>query len=541
MIDKSRKPLKCLAAGSAAVLLCLALALPRTATAATASELFADGNRLFRDNLYWAALLRYDQAAEAGLDTPLLHFNTGVAHYRAGQHVRARESLRKASRYGPLTPISHYNLGLNAYAMGDNNEALGWFRRARDQEQDKQISKLARKAIAELQRGEAADEPVEIRVAAENRVRPLTNTRIRASVGAGTDDNVYRSPSESYVDVADPTQPTVDPVVQSGMFIPVDVSAKYRVNALENEGFFGAYRFVGRFYQDTNLSNADEYLQQLSFGSEYRRREEERDRRVFSAFSIAQHDETYYDPDTGVNRTVNGVDVSDRLSYLRYGPEFWIKERFGNFSIGGQAKGQLWNYDTVEGVPEYDHEYWKLGLTTDYRFGGTSLIRANVEYYTRRFGDRPAFKLDGTQPVGNPNIRYDYRSAGITARQRITSRIWFGFDYVRTDREDRHVGYNDYSKDTFGMEMQARFGQRFDLSASAYYHLYDFENALAFHEPAGGPKTLEVAEARVRAVFDMTRSLSLVSEYRYKDVVSTDTRIAYNRSLVSLSVRWAHQ
>ena len=34
----------------------------------TAYETFQDGNRLFRDDLYWAALLRYRQAAEAGLN-----------------------------------------------------------------------------------------------------------------------------------------------------------------------------------------------------------------------------------------------------------------------------------------------------------------------------------------------------------------------------------------------------------------------------------------------------------------------------------------
>ena len=60
----------------------LGLALPQGASAATAGELFADGNRLFRDDLYWAALLRYRQAGEAGMDTPLLHYNTGVAHYK---------------------------------------------------------------------------------------------------------------------------------------------------------------------------------------------------------------------------------------------------------------------------------------------------------------------------------------------------------------------------------------------------------------------------------------------------------------------------
>ena len=64
-----------------------------SARAMTADQYFTDGNRLFREDLYWAALLRYRQAGEGGMDTPLLHYNTGIAHYRAGQHIRARDAL----------------------------------------------------------------------------------------------------------------------------------------------------------------------------------------------------------------------------------------------------------------------------------------------------------------------------------------------------------------------------------------------------------------------------------------------------------------
>ena len=105
--------------GALALLLVL-WCLPLTAQAQSdAYAAFEDGNRLFRENLYWAALLRYRQAADAGLDTPLLHFNTGVAHYKAGQHIRARQSLQKATRSSSLRQLAHYNLGLNAWKLGE--------------------------------------------------------------------------------------------------------------------------------------------------------------------------------------------------------------------------------------------------------------------------------------------------------------------------------------------------------------------------------------------------------------------------------------
>ena len=42
------------------LLVLLALCLSQPAAASLAQELFEDGNRLFRDDLYWAALLRYE-------------------------------------------------------------------------------------------------------------------------------------------------------------------------------------------------------------------------------------------------------------------------------------------------------------------------------------------------------------------------------------------------------------------------------------------------------------------------------------------------
>ncbi len=526
------------AAAIALTVAALCLGLSQNAAAATASELFADGNRLFRDDLYWAALLRYQQASEAGMDTPLLHYNTGVAHYKAQQNARARESLIESSHYGPLQPISHYNLGLNSYAQGDIDEALRWFRKARDQRQRDDISRLASRAVTQLGRELALADAVEVPATIRERERKFTNFDLRARVGVGIDDNVFRSPSISYIDLSDPAQPLVTPNVQEGMFVPVSLYAKYQVNSLENEGFFGMYRLGGRYYQDKNLSNANEYLHELGFGSEYRRRKESRERRVYSAFKFAQHEETYFDPDSGIERDSGGVAIGDRMSYIRYGPEFWIRETFGRFSIGGRAKGQLWNYEETVAVPEYDHEYWEIGVNVQYRFTSTSLVRLRAEYNTRRFGDRPAYELDGTQPIGNPTIRYDYTEYAIEARQRITRGMWFGVAYARTEREDRHVGYNNYFRDNYGAQFHLSFGDRFDLDATAAYRIYNYENAFAFHEPAAGRKTLESAIGTAAATFRMTDTLSLVGEYRYRDVVSSDTRIEYARSLILISVRW---
>jgi tetratricopeptide (TPR) repeat protein len=527
------------AAGALALIsaiLCLAIS---PAALATAYDSFQDGNRLFRDDLYWAALLRYREAADAGMDTPILHFNMGVAHYRAQQHIRARASLLKSAEAPELRVISHYNLGLNANAAGNLDEALDWFRRARDQQENDKIRKMASIAISRLRAEQKTEDPVLVREQQRReKDKPIANFELRARVGIGSDDNIFRAPSQPYIDFADPTLPIVIPEAISGTFVPVDFKAKYSVNSLKWENFFGAYRMSGRFYDGETANNADEYVHELRFGSEYDRREGDRRSRVYSAFTIAQNDEVYTDPDTGTPRTSGGEEIANRMDYKRYGPELSVIQGFGNLSFGLRVKGQLWDYEDTVLVPEYDHEFFVFGGSVQYKFAPSSLLRFIVEKSSRRYSSRPSFDLNGNQLITNPTLRYDYLEFGILARQRITDDIWFGFGYELLDREDRYVGYNDFSRDTYKFEFHWSPGRRFDLEANGNYRVYDYPNAFAFNNPITGPKTLETAEGEIIATWRMTKRLKLAAQIEYRETASTDTRIEYDRMRYSLGVVW---
>ena len=506
-----------------------------------AQELFSDGNRLFRDDLYWAALLRYSQAEEAGMDTALLHFNTGVAHYKAGQHIRARESLEKARRSSGLQPVAHFNLGMNAYAMGEPEEAIRWFILARDQEQNKKVSSYARKAIARVRETEESSDPAIQRVDRAEEDRDTFDFSYYAQVGFGTDDNVFRSPGQPYVDFADPALPLVTPEVQSGSFVPYRAGMKYQINSYKFEGFYGAYRVEGNYYNDREQSDADEFSQELRFGNEYFREEDTRKREVYSALRISQHDKTYYDPDTGQPRSVNGVDIGDRMNYKRYGPDIRFRQTWNRFALGFVGKGYLYDFENVEVVPSYDHEYFLVGLHTQYKFTDTSLLRLTVEKFSRRYSDRPSFELDGSQPVGNTPLRYDYIGVSLLARQRLLRNLWFGFEYERVDREDRHVGYNNYIRDHYEVELSWSPGARFDFDISGFYRNFNLRERLRLPQPDPQAVRLLKRLESMRVVeveYRMTRSPVTSVPGRPALTMSanrTDTRIEYDRDCNSCS------
>jgi hypothetical protein len=107
-----------------------------------------------------------------------------------------------------------------------------------------------------------------------------------------------------------------------------------------------------------------------------------------------------------------------------------------------------------------------------------------------------------------------------------------------TDRTDRYVGYNDYSRDAYKFEFNWSPHARFELEAKAYYRIYDFPNAFAYNNPVAGLKTLESADGKVLATFRMTTNLSISAEVEYREVVSTDARIGYDRMRYSIGVVW---
>ena len=320
--------------------------------------------------------------------------------------------------------------------------------------------------------------------------------------------------------------------------MPVSLSARYKINSLEYEGFYVEYRMAGRYYQDKELEAGDEYQHQASFGNEYRRRDGERERRVSSAFKVALHDETYYDPDNGGDRTIGGVSIGDRMNYMRYGPELSFLQKNKNLSLGFQIRAQLWDYEETTVTSEYDHEYFLLRLHGQYKFTPSSLLRVTLEGFSRRFSDRRSYDLDGQQRLGNPDIRYDYYSLELTARQRILDSLWFGFDVKRRTRTDQYVGYNDYDRDSYSVEIHWTPVDNFELEANGVYNLYDFPNAFAFNNPIVGRKTQETAEINLIGTFQMTRHLSLFGTARYRETISNDTRIQYERNQFTLGVLW---
>ena len=523
------------------VLMITSLSGAGEAAAQTAAELLAEGNSLVRSGVYRTALLRYREAAAAGLDTPLLHYNLGVVHYELGNFADAALEFGLATAEPALAALASYNRGLALRAAGDAAAAKTAFNAAAASADDRDLRRLAEDAAAP--RPVAGPQPTRAARGFE-RNAAATNERIgelelTAAARLGHDDNVYRTPSSAYVDLADPLQPTITPVVQSASFMPAELHATY---VLDNESgdteFLFRYDMDGAFY-DAEFSNANEVDQRFSMGADIVLGERERRRRtVDTEFFVGTHSETNYDPDNGLERAVDGDDISDRFSYKNSGIRGQFEQALGRITWGFDLRFERDEYGRTEPVANFDHDYFYTGVRLDYAFSDVMTLRLGLLNYRTLFDTRPARDLNGELLDTNPAQEYGHLGVQLGVTRQLGAAVELAADYLRLERTDEFLGYYDYTQDVLRLGAAFRPTPRFDIELKAVARTYDYPNAFAFHVAAGGARELEELGLSLEAEFRVTRRLTLSAAVDSVDVTSTDARAEYLRTQSMLGVEW---
>lgn len=524
-----------------ALVLLASAALP-VAAQTDADASFREANQLFRSGLYHAALLRYREARAAGLDSPLLHYNLGVVHYKLGEYELAIPRLEQALTSTALVPLASYNLGLVHRAAGRHSEAREWFQRTIDAGANRRLRELAERAAAAAPRsatptGSAArrDDPREP-IPARGRVGDL---RLLASARYGQDDNVYGAPDQAYVDLSAPGQPLVTPVVQSAGFMPVDVVAEY---VMQNESgdtdFIFGYRFSGDFY-DTEFSNANQISQRFDIGADIVLGETERRRRsVESAFFLRSHDEKNFDPDNGIDREVDGIDISDRFAYRAAGAEGEFEHELGPWTWGFDAYLEKRVYEDVPLISNFDHEYYFTRASVEYAFGAKTSMNFGFRRYRRLYDERLARNIDGELLVGNELLEYDYRGAQIGFTRRISRAFRIDLDFLRLERADLFEGYYDYTQNMLRLRTIYRPNSRLRMEISALSRTYEYPNAFVFTDPTAALLETDGLDAQFEVEYRVARRLWLWVELDLVDITSNDPRIGYVRTRSMLGLKW---
>ncbi|MFQ5877128.1 MAG: tetratricopeptide repeat protein, partial [Acidobacteriota bacterium] len=114
------------AAGPPALALALAIGWSAPALADSAASRNNEGNRLYAQQQYDAALRMYMDAQASRPEAPELHYNIGNALYRKGEHEKAAEEYRRAesARDRSLAQAAAFNRGNALMMLGRVDEAV---------------------------------------------------------------------------------------------------------------------------------------------------------------------------------------------------------------------------------------------------------------------------------------------------------------------------------------------------------------------------------------------------------------------------------
>jgi tetratricopeptide (TPR) repeat protein len=467
-------------------------------------------------------------------------------YYRLGEFDMAVEEFARAAADPELAGLATYNRGLAQRANGDRAGAEQSFNDVAENADERELRRLAEGATAGTTTTTLT--PGTQAAGDEGESRGIGEFRLTAAARVGQDDNVYRTPAEAYVDLSDPAQPVVTPVVVAGTFVPAELHAGYVLhNEAGDTDFLFAYDVAGAFYGE-EVANATEVNQQFSMGADVLLGERDRRRReVSTAFFVRSHSETNFDPDDGLEREItvvdiNGVatteDVSERFSYNASGVRGTFGHRLGPWRWGFDMNFERREYEPTVLVANYDHDYLFTAVDIDYDFSSVMTLRGGVRSYQRRYDTRPARDLTGALLTTNPAQEYVYNGLQLGMSRQMGRVVAIDVDYLHLIRSDEYLGYYDYTQDVLRVRAAFRPNARFDWAVAVVGRTYDYPNAFAFNVAAGGPRELDEIAAELHGNFHLKYGLTLSASLDTFDATSTDARAAYTRSRASLGVEW---
>jgi hypothetical protein len=321
--------------------------------------------------------------------------------------------------------------------------------------------------------------------------------------------------------------------------MPAELHAAY---VIENESgdteFLFRYDMDGAFY-DTELSNATEVNQQFSMGADIVLGERARRRRsVDTEFFVSSHRETNYDPDTGLERGIDGESIGDRFSYRASGIRGDFTHTLGAVTWALDLRLERNEYARTEAVANFDHDYYYSGVDVDYARSDAMTLRFGLRRYRTWFDERPARDLTGALLDTSPAQRYDYSGIQLGVTRRVGAAIELAADVLRLERSDAFLGYYDYTQNALRLAAGFAPTPRFDISFAATAREFEYPRAFAFHVAAGGPRALEEQGFTLDLEYRITNRLALTAALDSVDVTSTDARAEYQRTRTMLGVEW---
>lgn len=358
---------------------------------------------------------------------------------------------------------------------------------------------------------------------------------VSVEAGLGYDSNVFLTPDNPYVDLAQALTPTVTPDKQTGFFVPLALDAEYLRPMGNGTRLLSDFSFDGHIYEP-DIDNANLYDADFTLGPEF---DLTKNSSLYAGIILGYHKAIYYDRDDGQNQvsSVSATDISDRYTYTNAGAEISYKHDLGKLDYEVFASFEKRDYDDPVVVSQYDHDYMKFGGSLDYALADSTKVSAGYRYSIRDYNDRQARDLNGNL-VANQQLEYTYHTIDFALKQRIGKSLIAYVDYSRQERKDEFLGYNDYSQNRYKVWGTYKATDDLRVKMAASYWDREYDRAFAFDAPAGGKKDYSGITFEAGADYSYSKEVSFWADVNYDSQDTTDKRYEYDRTQVAAGVKY---
>ncbi|MCK5639730.1 MAG: hypothetical protein KAJ19_02995 [Gammaproteobacteria bacterium] len=361
---------------------------------------------------------------------------------------------------------------------------------------------------------------------------PLTATAgnnegldLSAKTGLGYDSNAYMSPASSYTD---PGAGLVNPDVQSGLYVPYALDAKYTRLLAVDSVLITSYSLDGNLYLQNSLSNANEYKHKINVG----RKQDFGDDSLYLGAFISKNKETYFDRDDGTASNTK----ADRYSYNGTGLRAKYKNRSGNIKYAISSGITQRDYEETPNT-SYDYDGMSLGGELEFKVSDPSRLTIAYDYSSINYDKREGRDLSGNYVAGS-TLDYVYNTIAFRLKHKINSQLNIYLDYSWKKRDDEFLGYADYTKNKVKLRANYKYSDDLKLAFSIAHWNKDYPNAFAFNDSAEADKEHKGLEFKAKTEYTLADDRTFYASLERRDQNSTDPRYEYDRHQLVAGMRW---
>lgn len=367
-----------------------------------------------------------------------------------------------------------------------------------------------------------------------------------ASLGLGYNSNIYRAPSDPYIDYAPATPVAVNPEVHSGIFIPLDFNANYQRNINQDNNLIMEYDFGGKFFTDSKYSNANEMSHVIDIGDELiLAGKKHRKDTLYGGIVLENKKQEYTERDTGLDKfSTGGVNISDRYRYTAAGIKLDYDKNISKIRYGLKFEYLNRDYKDAIAISQLDHKYTKLQADVKIPIDKVSKARLKYKHYIYDYKERPSRDLNGRAFTSYPPLKYVYDEFVAGYIYEFSHDVRSFFDYSYKIRSDEYVGYNDYKRHKIKIRTLYDYSKNIDLKFTFTYWDRKYPNAFAFDRFVAGAnedqKQYDSLKLEFEGEYAASKHKSYWANFEWRDENSTDLRYQYNRVEIMAGVQWSY-